>query len=124
MLDFNAQTNPTHQSRERLADLVELIEQWASDKEILTKATPATQTLKLAEEAGEVAAAIARNKHDEAMDGIGDVFVVITILAKLIGVSVQDCVELAYEQISKRTGQLVNGVFIKSTEQIVEEGVK
>ena len=76
-------------------------------------ATPQAQMLKLTEEVGELAHAVARGKIDEAADAIGDIFVVITILAKQMGLSVEDCAELAYNTIKDRKGRMVDGIFVK-----------
>lgn len=60
------------------------IEQWAVDRNLHT-GNPVRQTLKLVEELGELAAAIARNNQDEIKDAIGDITVVTIILNKQLG---------------------------------------
>lgn len=92
--------------------LAKNIEQWAVDKGI-DKADPRAQFLKVVEEVGEVAAALARNDQRELKDGIGDVFVTIVILAMQNGLTIEDCIQQAWSEISARTGKTVNGVFIK-----------
>ena len=47
------------------------------------------------------------------MDGIGDCVVVLTNLAELAGTSIEDCIDLAYEEIKNRTGKMSNGTFKK-----------
>ena len=49
----------------------------------------------------------------EINDGIGDMVVVLTNLAELLGLSIEECVESAYDVISKRTGKMINGTFVK-----------
>ena len=39
--------------------------------------------------------------------------VVLTNLAELAGVSIEDCIEAAYKEISNRKGKMINGTFIK-----------
>jgi hypothetical protein len=39
--------------------------------------------------------------------------VVLTNLSELIDVPIEECIESAYEVISKRTGKMVNGTFVK-----------
>ena len=51
--------------------------------------------------------------HPEIVDGIGDMVVVLTNLAELLGLSIEECVESAYDVISKRTGKMINGTFVK-----------
>ena len=53
-------------------ELVKLIEKWAREKN-LDIAEPEKQMLKVVEEVGEVAAALARNNKNDLRDGIGDV---------------------------------------------------
>jgi NTP pyrophosphatase (non-canonical NTP hydrolase) len=49
----------------------------------------------------------------ETKDAIGDMVVVLTNLAHLEGFTIEECIEAAYEEISKRTGKMVNGTFVK-----------
>lgn len=72
--------------------------------------------LKLTEEVGELAAAIARNNELGAMDAVGDVMVVLTILCQQIGISLIDSYAIAYETIKNRKGKTVNGVFVKEAD--------
>ena len=39
--------------------------------------------------------------------------VVLTNLAELLGLTIEECVESAYDVISKRTGKMENGTFVK-----------
>jgi len=41
--------------------------------------------------------------------------VVLTNLAKLEKLDIEDCIENAYTTISKRTGKMMNGTFVKNT---------
>lgn len=95
-----------------MTDLVKQIEKWGELRG-LNNADPNRQFLKLAEEMGELAAAMARNNRDAEVDAIGDIFVVLTILSKQLGYDVTSCVEKAYDVIKNRHGKLVNGVFVK-----------
>jgi NTP pyrophosphatase (non-canonical NTP hydrolase) len=91
------------------------VESWSKERGI-DKADPAKQMLKLAEEVGELAAAIARNNELGAMDAVGDVMVVLTILCQQIGISLIDSYAIAYETIKNRKGKTVNGVFVKEAD--------
>ena len=92
--------------------LVKLVEKWSKDKD-LDKAESSKQFLKVIEEIGEVADALAKNKPEELKDGIGDVIVTLIILAQQQGLSVEECLEYAYNEIKDREGKMVNGVFVK-----------
>jgi NTP pyrophosphatase (non-canonical NTP hydrolase) len=65
------------------------------------------------EEAGEICRAVLKEDHDEVVDGIGDCVVVLTNLAELQGVSIEKCINVAYNVIAKRSGKMVNGTFKK-----------
>uniref|UniRef100_UPI00406C2EE2 MazG-like family protein n=1 Tax=Sporosarcina sp. FSL K6-1522 TaxID=2921554 RepID=UPI00406C2EE2 len=100
-----------------LEKLVERVEQWSIDKG-LDKAESSKQYLKVGEESGEVAAALARNDKDALRDGIGDVVVTLIILAQQNGMTLEECLQQAYDEIKGRTGQMVDGVFVKSEDLI------
>jgi len=91
----------------------DLIREWADERGLYENGDPKTQALKLVEEVGEIARAVLKDDTDEIIDGIGDCVVVLTNLAELIGMPIEACVEEAYIEISKRTGKMVNGTFVK-----------
>jgi NTP pyrophosphatase (non-canonical NTP hydrolase) len=91
------------------------IRDWAEDRGIYAKGDTKTQLIKLYEEAGELAQAVLKNDTEEFIDAIGDCVVVLTNLAHLGGVSIEDCIESAYNEISNRSGSMVNGSFVKIT---------
>lgn len=95
--------------------LIESVEQWAKNMG-LDKAEPSKQMLKVVEETGEVAAALARNDQDALRDGIGDVAVTLIILALQNDMDLYECLNFAYDEIKGRTGKMVNGVFVKSSD--------
>ena len=102
---------------------------WADDKEILDKATPLTQARKTEEEVNELIEACEAqskgkvefvnskgklvNTQEELKDALGDILVTIIIGAELQGWNLEDCLESAYDVISKRTGKMINGQFVK-----------
>lgn len=110
-------------------ELEKLVLQWASDKGILEKATPLTQARKTEEEVHElIEACVAKkngnetftnskgklvNTQEELKDALGNILVTIIIGAELQGLNLEDCLESAYNVISKRTGKMVNGQFVK-----------
>lgn len=99
--------------REDLNVLVHLVEQWAEDRNLIEGSTPQAQMLKLTEEMGELAGAIAKGREAEAFDAIGDCMVVLTIIAKQLDTSLGKCLDQAYEEIRYRKGRMVDGVFVK-----------
>ena len=95
-------------------NLIDNVTQWADDKDILKSENAPKQLMKVMEELGETAGAIAKNKATaEIMDGIGDTFVTLIILSYQMGLNPTECLEAAYNEIKNRKGNTVNGVFIK-----------
>ena len=149
--------------------------EWAKDRGILEKATPASQATKVMEECLELVVADFNRDLPEIMDSIGDVLVTLFIEAELLsipwpsiessykdatywtrvkpvdilaestvlydlieendtedisgniafmvfllnkyseraGINPQECLQGAYDVISKRKGKMVNGIFVK-----------
>jgi NTP pyrophosphatase (non-canonical NTP hydrolase) len=95
-------------------NVFDLIRMWANDKGIYDKGDSKTQYLKLMEEAGELAEAILKEDEPEIIDAIGDMVVVLTNLARMEGHKIEDCVKSSYSVIKERTGQMINGTFVKN----------
>ena len=87
--------------------------EWAKDKGILENGTPLKQSFKTLEEVGELINAISTNNHLEIKDALGDVLVTIIIQAKMQNVDLIECLNMAYNTISKRNGEMVKGTFVK-----------
>ena len=99
-----------------MADTITKIIAWAQDRNLIDGSTAHAQMLKLIEEVGELAAAIARGNQEGIEDGIGDAVVVLAILAAQNGLRIEDCIDSAYNEIKDRKGQMVGGIFIKEAE--------
>jgi len=91
----------------------ELIREWANQRGLYENGDAKTQALKLVEEVGETCRAILKEDHDEVIDGIGDCIVVLTNLAELVGVPIEDCIAAAYDEIKNRKGKMANGTYVK-----------
>ena len=89
------------------------IRDWAGERGLYTKGDTKTQFCKLMEEAGELGRAVLKNDNEEFVDAIGDMVVVLTNMAHLGGTTIEECIDAAYKVISKRTGKMVNGTFVK-----------
>jgi NTP pyrophosphatase (non-canonical NTP hydrolase) len=110
-------------------ELEPLVIQWAQEKGILEKATPLAQANKTFEEVQELLEAIDAQENDyyrftnskgkivnteeEVKDALGDILVTIIIQAEMQGLKLEDCLKSAYNVISKRTGKMVGGQFLK-----------
>ena len=111
-------------------ELEPLVIQWAKEKGILEKATALTQIEKTQEELDEARDALwwdsknvlqyenskgkLVNTKEEIKDGYGDKLVTLIIGAHMIGLKLEDCLGTAYNVISKRTGSMINGQFVKN----------
>ena len=94
-------------------ELEALVLTWAEEKGILKNATTMRQAEKTHEEVLELMAAIDDDNMSEIEDALGDILVTIIIQAKMQGLNLMDCLESAYNIISKRTGVMKNGQFVK-----------
>lgn len=119
-----------------LNELNDKVIEWAGDKGILSSGTPAAQYQKTVEEVGELGRALIEETeakleiakfphtaqetshvltaaHLEIKDAIGDVIVTLIIQCHLQGVTLQECLQQAYDEIAERKGEMVNGVFVR-----------
>jgi len=91
------------------------IRAWAKTRGIYEKGDSKTQYVKLMEESGELAKALLNNDRPEIIDAIGDIVVVLTNLAHLECLNIEDCISSAYDVIKNRKGKMENGTFVKET---------
>lgn len=89
------------------------IRQWAKDRGIYEKSNPTLQFVKLQEETGELASALLRNDIVAIVDAIGDSVIVLTNLAAMLDLNIEECIDVAYDEIKNRKGKMDNGVFKK-----------
>lgn len=94
----------------------ENIRQWAEDRNLIEGSKPINQVSKLVEELGELATGVNKGKNDLIADGVGDAVVVLTILAKQCGMNIEDCIDLAWNEIKDRKGKMINGIYIKEAD--------
>jgi len=97
----------------KLTNEFQSIRDWAKNKGIYEKGDIKTQFIKLQEESGELSKSILKNDKEEFIDAIGDCVVVLTNLAELNGVKIEDCINSAYNVIKNRIGKMENGTFVK-----------
>lgn len=98
-----------------IENLKTLIQNWATDRNLHT-ADSAKQALKLGEEYGELCEGLAKGKTDLIKDALGDMFVVMVILAMQEDLDVTECIEMAYNEIKDRKGKMIDGVFVKEAD--------
>ncbi|MGM0183462.1 hypothetical protein IGK74_002427 [Enterococcus sp. AZ150] len=93
-------------------ETTELIKQWFYDRK-LNDADPFRQLAKLQEESGELAAGIIRKDDLKTKDSVGDITVVLIGICTQLNIDYKECVEMAYNEIKDRKGELIDGVFVK-----------
>ena len=93
-------------------ELIEAVALWRREHGI---DNPVMQALKINEEVGEIATEITHDRMHgpDMVDAIGDSLVTIIILADILGYDPVDCLQEAYDVISKRKGKTVDGCFVK-----------
>jgi NTP pyrophosphatase (non-canonical NTP hydrolase) len=96
-----------------MEELVNNVVQWAEDKSLLKKENTLRQFTKVVEEVGEVAAALARQNKNALKDGIGDVIVTLIILGKQQDLTLEECLQAAWDEIKDRKGKTIGGTFVK-----------
>lgn len=105
-----------------MQELTQKVLNWAEERNLIKGSDPKSQTLKLMAEAGELADSI--NKGSDCRDDIGDCLVVLIILAAQKGLTISDCLAVAYEDIKNRKGIMFKGCFIEESDARYSEVLK
>lgn len=92
-------------------ELVKKVEQWHYDRNLIDGATDKDQVLKLLQELGELSDNVC--KGNDIRDDIGDMLVVMINILARNKLTLEECLEVAYDDIKDRKGKMVDGIFIK-----------
>jgi len=92
-------------------ELIGKIVKWHYDRNLIKGSTDQAQLLKLIEELGELSNSVVKGK--DIRDDLGDMMVVMINIMERNNISVEECLNVAYEDIKNRKGKIVDGVFIK-----------
>lgn len=92
-----------------------LIREWANERDLYKNSNAEKQFLKFMEEVGELSRALLKNDSENIKDAIGDCVVVLTNLAHMAGVEIEECISSAYNVIKNRKGKMINGVYVKNS---------
>ena len=105
-----------------IAETIQAVRQWGIDKGITGpngKGTVAT-AFELREEANEVFEEVdllcvgAVGSLNDVTFEIGDVLVSAILLCDMLKLTPEQCLQAAYDKISKRDGQMIDGTFVKN----------
>lgn len=124
---------------DEMEELIAKVINWGLDRNIIQSSSLEAQIPKLAEEFQELKDAIEIHGVDAIRDAIGDMTVVLTIMAEIYGKTyepedyiegipntidvqsyLQTCLEGAYDEIKDRKGKLIDGVFVKEADLVGE----
>ena len=97
-----------------LENLIGLVTQWHHDRNLIEGSTDKDQFLKLIQECGELSDNIC--KGNDIRDDIGDILVVLINIAERNGLTLRECLSVAYDDIKDRKGRMVDGVFVKESD--------
>ena len=97
-----------------LNDLVQAVEKWHEDRNLIDGATDKDQVCKLIQEMGELSDNVC--KGNDIRDDLGDMMVVMINIMKRNNITLEDCLQVAYNDIKDRKGRMVDGIFVKETD--------
>ena len=92
-------------------ELEQKIIQWHYDRNLIDGATDKDQVLKLIQEVGELSDNVCKGL--DIRDDCGDIMVVLINIMERNNVSMEECLEVAYNDIRNRKGRMVDGIFVK-----------
>lgn len=101
-----------------LEKLEVLISIWHMDRNLIDGSTDKDQFHKLIQECGELSDNLCKGK--DIRDDIGDIIVVLINIMARNGLTMSECMQVAYDDIKDRKGKMIDGVFIKESD-LVEE---
>lgn len=85
--------------------------QWHHDRNLVAGSDDKSQFAKLVQEVGELSESICKGL--DVADDIGDIISVLINIAERNGLTIQECLAHAWEDVKDRKGQMRDGVFIK-----------
>lgn len=94
-----------------LKDLVENVEKWHEARNLIDGSTDKDQVLKLIQEMGELSDNVC--KGNDIRDDVGDMLVVLINIVKRNDLTLESCLEVAWNDIKDRKGKMVDGIFVK-----------
>ena len=103
-----------------MRELIELVKEWGVNKGITHNGEDARfmrtkQADKTDEELTELFEAILADDREEAKDAVGDIIVTLIMQAEWWDLEIEECLQAAYDVISKRKGKMVDGQFVKES---------
>lgn len=94
-----------------MVDLINKVVEWHEDRNLIEGATDKDQVLKLIQEVGELSDSVCCQM--DIKDDIGDCLVILINIAARNKTNLQECLEVAYNDIKDRKGRMIDGIFVK-----------
>ena len=96
-------------------DLIEKVNKWFDDRNLIEGSSDKDQILKLMQELGELSDHAC--KGEDIRDDLGDMLVVMLNIMKRNNYSINECLQIAYDDIKDRKGKMVDGIFVKESKE-------
>ena len=96
-----------------MIDVINKVVEWHEDRNLIDGATDKDQVLKLIQEVGELSDSVC--KQQDVKDDIGDCLVILINIAARNNTNLQECLEVAYNDIKDRKGKMIDGIFVKDS---------
>lgn len=97
-----------------LQNLINDVTIWHYNRNLINGSSDKDQFHKLIQECAELSDNIC--KGNDIRDDIGDILVVLINIAERNGLTLQKCLQVAYDDIKHRKGMMRDGVFVKEAD--------
>lgn len=99
-----------------MKELINKIAQWGKDRMITVNGSTMSQAVKTLEETTELIDAVNTDNKPMIKDAVGDIIVTLVMVCEIEGLTIEECMEAAYDEIKDRKGYLrADGTFIKKS---------
>ena len=98
-----------------MQELIGKVNKWFEDRNLIQGSTDKDQILKLMQELGELSDQAC--KGEDIRDDLGDMLVVMLNIMKRNNYTIEECLQIAYEDIKDRRGKMVDGIFVKESKE-------
>jgi len=98
-----------------MQELIGKVNKWFEDRNLIQGSTDKDQILKLLQELGELSDHAC--KGEDIRDDLGDMLVVMLNIMKRNNYTIEECLQIAYDDIKDRRGKMVDGIFVKESKE-------
>ncbi len=98
-----------------MQELIGKVNKWFEDPNLIECSTDKDKILKLMQELGELSDHAC--KGEDIRDDLGDMLVVMLNIMKRNNYTIEECLQIAYDDIKDRRGKMVDGIFVKESKE-------